>query len=231
MAEGGDVLSLDRETCDRARLARDPHFDGLFFSGVLTTRIYCRPVCPVRPALSKNVVFFPTAAAAERAGFRPCLRCRPETAPHSPAWRGTATTVARGMRLIEAGFLNRGSVAELADKLGIGPRHLLRLFLRHAGASPSEVAATLRVQSAKRLIGDAELSLTEIAFAAGFRSVRRFNEAFRATYGCPPSAFRRRPSSSATYEMRRPDSRSLRASALALTSRPAASDAGSGGER
>ena len=230
MAEGGDFLSLDRETCDRARLARDPRFDGLFFSGVLTTRIYCRPVCPVRPALSKNVVFFPSAAAAERAGLRPCLRCRPETALHSPAWRGTATTVARGMRLIEAGFLNRASIAELADKLGIGPRHLLRLFLRHAGASPSEVAATLRVQSAKRLIDETELSLTEIAFAAGFRSVRRFNDAFRTTYGCPPSAFRRSPSSSPARKMRRPEPWSPRASALALTSQPAASDAGSRGE-
>jgi len=117
---------LDWEICDRARLARDSAFDGLFFSGVRTTRIYCRPVCPVRPARSANVVFFASAAAAERAGFRPCLRCRPETAPGSPAWSGTATTVARAMRLIEAGFLNEASVAELADRLGMGSRHLLR---------------------------------------------------------------------------------------------------------
>src|SRR5215831_813439 len=145
---------LDLETCDRARLARDPAYDGLFFVGVRTTRIYCRPVCPARPAKSENVVFFPTAAAAERAGFRPCLRCRPETAPGSPAWTGTATTVARGMRLIEEGFLDCSSVDRLAAKLGIGPRHLLRLFLRHAGATPSEVAATRRVQSAKRLLNE-----------------------------------------------------------------------------
>lgn len=182
---------LDREVCDRARLARDPAYDGLFFTGVRTTRIYCRPVCQVRPARSENVLFFPTAAAAERAGFRPCLRCRPETAPGSPAWNGTAATVARGMRLIQAGFLDRGSVGELAEKLGIGPRHLLRLFLRHAGASPSEAAATRRVQVAKRLIDDTAMPLSEIAFAAGFGSVRRFNDAFRATYGRPPSAFRR----------------------------------------
>src|ERR1700674_4866812 len=140
--------ALDRATCDRARLARDPAFDGAFFTGVRTTRIYCRPICPVRPALSRNVVFFPPAAAAERAGFRPCLRCRPETAPGSPAWSGTAATVARGIRLIEDGFLDRSSVDRLAEKLGIGSRHLLRLFLRHAGATPSEVAATRRVQSA-----------------------------------------------------------------------------------
>src|SRR5215471_18447831 len=120
---------LDRRTCDRARLSRDARFDGRFFTGVRTTRIYCRPVCPVRPAKSKNVQFFATAAAAERAGFRPCLRCRPETAPGSPAWSGTATTVSRGMRLMQEGFLDVASVAHLADRLGIGPRHRLLLFL------------------------------------------------------------------------------------------------------
>ena len=117
---------LDWDICDRARLARDRAFDGAFFTGVRTTRIYCRPVCPVRPALSANVVFFGSAAAGERAGFRPCLRCRPETAPGSPAWSGTATTVARGMRLIEEGFLDEGSVAELADRLDVaGPAYCL----------------------------------------------------------------------------------------------------------
>lgn len=183
---------LDRETCDRARLARDAAYDGLFFIGVRTTRIYCRPICPARPAKSENVLFYPTAAAAERAGFRPCLRCRPETAPGSPAWTGTASTVARGMRLIESGFLDLSSVDQLAGKLGIGPRHLLRLFLRHAGATPSEVAATRRVQAAKRLLNETTMPLSQIAFAAGFRSVRRFNDAFRATYGRPPSAFRKK---------------------------------------
>src|SRR5204863_1767048 len=128
-----------------ARLGRDRAFDGVFFTGVRTTRIYCRPVCPVRPARSANVVFFGSAAAAERAGFRPCLRCRPETAPGSPAWNGTATTVARAMRLIEEGFLDETTVAEIADRLGVGPRHLLRLFLRHTGASPTDIAATRRV--------------------------------------------------------------------------------------
>jgi AraC family transcriptional regulator, regulatory protein of adaptative response / methylated-DNA-[protein]-cysteine methyltransferase len=183
---------LDRATCDRARLARDPAFDGLFFTGVRTTRIYCRPVCPVRPARSENVVFFPSAAAAERAGFRPCLRCRPETAPGSPAWSGTRSTVGRAMRLIDQGFLDRASVSDLAERLGIGPRHLLRLFLRHAGATPSEVAATRRIQAAKRLIDNTARPLAEIAFAAGFGSVRRFNDAFRATYKRPPSSFRKR---------------------------------------
>jgi AraC family transcriptional regulator of adaptative response / DNA-3-methyladenine glycosylase II len=183
---------LDRATCDRARLARDAAFDGVFFTGVRTTRIYCRPICPVRPARSQNVVFFPSAAAAERAGFRPCLRCRPETAPGSPAWSGTRSTVGRAMRLINEGFLDRASVSDLAERLGIGPRHLLRLFLRHAGATPSEVAATRRIQAAKRLIDGTRMPLAEIAFAAGFGSVRRFNDAFRATYHRPPSSFRRR---------------------------------------
>jgi AraC family transcriptional regulator, regulatory protein of adaptative response / methylated-DNA-[protein]-cysteine methyltransferase len=183
---------LDYATCDRARLARDAAFDGLFFTGVRTTRIYCRPICPVRPARSENVVFFPSAAAAERAGFRPCLRCRPETAPGSPAWNGTRSTVGRAMRLIEEGFLDRASVSDLADKLGIGPRHLLRLFLRHTGATPSEVAATRRIQAAKRLIDGTKQPLGEIAFAAGFSSVRRFNDAFRVIYGRPPSSFRKR---------------------------------------
>jgi AraC family transcriptional regulator of adaptative response/methylated-DNA-[protein]-cysteine methyltransferase len=183
---------LDRATCDRARLARDAAFDGLFFTGVRTTRIYCRPICPVRPARSENVVFFPSAAAAERAGFRPCLRCRPETAPGSPAWIGTRSTVGRAMRLINEGFLDRASVSDLAERLGIGPRHLLRLFLRHTGATPSEVAATRRIQAAKRLIDGTQMPLAEIAFAAGFGSVRRFNDAFRATYKRPPSSFRKR---------------------------------------
>jgi AraC family transcriptional regulator of adaptative response/methylated-DNA-[protein]-cysteine methyltransferase len=182
----------DHATCDRARLARDPAYDGIFFTGVRTTRIYCRPICPVRPARSENVAFFPSAAAAERAGFRPCLRCRPETAPGSPAWIGTRTTVGRAMRLIEAGFLDRASVADLAERLGIGPRHLLRLFLRHAGATPIDVAATRRIQAAKRMIDGSAMPLAEIAFAAGFGSVRRFNHAFRATYGRPPSSFRKR---------------------------------------
>src|SRR4030095_6426091 len=109
------VQALDSRTCDRARLARDRRFDGRFFTGVLTTRIYCRPTCPVKPAKSRHRVFFPTAAAAERAGFRPCLRCRPETAPGTPAWRGAAASVSRALRLIEGGFLDgEAGVGDLA---------------------------------------------------------------------------------------------------------------------
>src|SRR5947208_6145629 len=182
---------LDRQVCDRARLARDPAYDGLFFTGVRTTRIYCRPVCQVRPAKSANVVFFPTAAAAERAGFRPCLRCRPETAPGSPAWRGAAASVTRALRLIEAGFLDDGRrVDDLADTLGMTSRHLRRLFLRHAGASPTAVASTRRVQRAKTLLDDTALPMAAVAFAAGFTSIRRFNAAVRPVYRRSPTAVR-----------------------------------------
>jgi AraC family transcriptional regulator, regulatory protein of adaptative response / methylated-DNA-[protein]-cysteine methyltransferase len=187
------ALALDARTCDRARLARDARFDGRFYTGVLTTRIYCRPTCPVKPARSANVVFFPTAAAAEGAGFRPCLRCRPEAAPGTPAWRGAAATVSRALRLIEQGFLDEGkSVEDLADALGMTPRHLRRLFARHAGASPLAVATARRVQRAKRLVDETSMRLADVALAAGFGSIRRFNAAFRTAYRRPPSAVRRR---------------------------------------
>ena len=163
-------VALDRNACDRARIARDPQFDGWFFTGVLTTRIYCRPTCPVKPAKSRNVVFFPTAAAAERAGFRPCLRCRPETAPGTPAWHGAAATVSRALRLIDRGFLDDGqTVEDLAHTLGMTTRHLRRLFVRHAGASPTAVATTRRVQRAKTLVDETAMPMSAIAFAAGFR--------------------------------------------------------------
>jgi AraC family transcriptional regulator, regulatory protein of adaptative response / methylated-DNA-[protein]-cysteine methyltransferase len=185
-------LPLDRSRCERARIARDARFDGWFFTGVLTTRIYCRPTCPVKPARSRNVVFFPTAAAAERAGFRPCLRCRPETAPGTPAWHGAAATVSRALRLIDRGFLDDGKTVEnLADTLGMTTRHLRRLFGRHAGASPIAVATTRRVQRAKALVDETVMPMSAIAFAAGFASIRRFNAAFRAVYRRPPSAIRR----------------------------------------
>ena len=183
---------LDAKACDRARIARDRRFDGAFYTGVLTTRIYCRPTCPVKPAKSKNVVFFPTAAAAERAGFRPCLRCRPESAPGTPAWRGAAATVSRALRLIGRGFLDgEARVEDLADALGMTARHLRRLFLRHAGASPTAVATTRRVQRAKALVDSTALSMSAVAFAAGFASIRRFNAAFRSVYRRSPTSVRR----------------------------------------
>jgi len=183
---------LDFDTCNEARLRRDPAYDGVFFIAVATTRIYCRPVCPVRPPLTKNISFYPSAAAAERAGYRPCLRCRPETAPFSPAWNGTRSTVGRALRLIEEGALDTGGFDALAARLGIGPRHLSRLFKRHVGASPLQTASTLRLQRAKRLLDETDLAIREIAERAGFGSVRRFNAVFADLYKRPPSACRRR---------------------------------------
>jgi AraC family transcriptional regulator of adaptative response/methylated-DNA-[protein]-cysteine methyltransferase len=186
---------LDAIECDRARLARDRRYDGRFYTGVRTTRVYCRPVCPVRPAQSRNVCFYPSAAAAEAAGFRPCLRCRPETAPFSPAWNGSRTTVARGLRLIAKGALDGkdASVGALAARPGIGERHLVRLLTSHLGASPGQVAKTARVQRAKRLLDTTDLAMPQIALAAGFASPRRFYAVFAAVYGRSPTGLRRRP--------------------------------------
>src|SRR4051812_20168377 len=167
-------MPLDFAERDRARLARDPVYNGRFYTGVHSTGIYCRSVCPVRPARSGNVSFFPSAAAAEAAGFRPCLRCRPETVPFSPAWNGSRTTVARGLRLIDEGALDGedATVGALAARLGVGERQLLRLFIRHCGASPSQVARTARVQRAKRMLDTTDLPMSQIALVAGFGSLR-----------------------------------------------------------
>lgn len=176
---------------ERARLARDARFDGQFFIGVRTTGIYCRPICPANSPKSENVTFFPSAAAASEAGYRPCLRCRPETAPGSPAWSGTSTTVRRGLRLIAAGALDDGNVEALSDRLGVTSRHLRRLFAQHLGASPLAVAHTQRLHFAKRLIDDTRLPMSDISIAAGYGSVRRFNDAFRKSYGRSPRELRR----------------------------------------
>jgi AraC family transcriptional regulator of adaptative response/methylated-DNA-[protein]-cysteine methyltransferase len=171
---------------------RDPALDGVVFVAVKTTGVYCRPVCPARTPLAHNVKFFRSAAAAERAGFRPCLRCRPETAPFCPAWKGTLTTVERALVLIEEGALDRANVDALAGRLGMGARHLSRLFAQHLDASPLQVAQSLRVQRAKRLLDDGDLPMLLIAQRAGFSSARCMSAAFRRLYGWPPSAFRKR---------------------------------------
>lgn len=189
--DSDSIVRLDPQECDRARVRRDRRYDGHFFSGVRTTRIYCRPVCPVKPAQGRNVTFYPTAAAAEAAGFRPCLRCRPETAPFSPAWQGSRATVHRAMRLIRDGALDRGGVEQLAARLGIGARHLDRLFRRHIGASPLQAARTIRMQRAKRLLDQTTLPMAEVAARAGFASLRRFNAVFAEVYRRPPSEVRR----------------------------------------
>jgi len=186
-----DLPGLDFDACERVRYARDASFDGVIFIGVTSTRIYCRPVCPVRQPLSRNVRYFASAAAAEAGGFRPCLRCRPETAPHSPAWSGARATVSRALRLIDEGALDHGDVDHLADRLGVGARHLARLFRRYLDTTPTAAARTARVQRAKRLIDTTHCTMTEIASLSGFRSLRSFNAAFRDIYRKPPSALRR----------------------------------------
>ena len=183
---------LDQEACWRAVVARDARFDGRFFTGVTSTGIYCRPICPARTPNRSNVRFHPTAASAQEAGLRACLRCRPETAPDMGAWRGTSNTVSRALALIEAGALDAGDAEALAARLGVGERHLRRLFRQHLGAAPVSVAQTRRVLLAKQLIHDSDLSMAEVAMASGFGSVRRFNETFQALYGRPPSDLRRR---------------------------------------
>lgn len=182
----------DPEVCRRARLSRDARFDGEFYLGVATTGIYCRPICPAKAPAEKNVRYFPSAALAAQAGFRPCLRCRPESAPDSPAWKGTSTTVQRALQLISQGALNTGSLAELAARLGIGERYLRKLFERELGVSPQALASNQRLLFAKKLLAETALPVTEIAFAAGFGSVRRFNSAMQQQFQRPPSALRTR---------------------------------------
>ena len=187
----GIGMNLDRRTCSRARLSRDPRFDGKFFIGVITTRIYCRSICRAPTAKEKNVRYFATAAAAAEAGFRPCLRCRPECSPGTPAWLGTPATVSRALRLIEESGLDDGGVERLAERLGVTSRHLRRLFLRHVGATPGAVARTRRLHFAKTLITETGLPMTQIALASGFGSIRRFNADIRRVYHRAPTGIRR----------------------------------------
>jgi AraC family transcriptional regulator, regulatory protein of adaptative response / DNA-3-methyladenine glycosylase II len=184
----------EKTTCYRALQSRDPRFDGLIYVGVKSTGIYCRPVCPARTAKYENCTFYASAAAAQEAGYRPCLRCRPETAPEMASWRGTSNTVSRALAFIEDGALDGDgkSVDALAERLGIGERQLRRLFLQHLGASPIAVAQTRRVLFAKHLLHETQMPMTEVALAAGFNSLRRFNEVFHQLFHRPPSALRRK---------------------------------------
>jgi len=184
-------MDMDFEACRRAFVTRDPRFDGRIFGAVKTTGIYCRPICPARTPKPENMRFFPSAAAAQEAGYRPCLRCRPEASPDLGAWRGTSNTVSRALALIEGGALDTGDVDSLAARLGVGERQLRRLFRQHLGASPISVAQTRRVLLAKQLIQETRLPMGEVALAAGFGSVRRFNETFQQLFGRPPGELRR----------------------------------------
>ena len=184
-------LDLDHDACYRAIAVRDARFDGRLFIGVKTTGIYCRPICPARTPRSETWCSFPTAAAAHEAGFRPCLRCRPETSPDLGAWRGASNTVSRALALVEMGALDEASVDALASRVGMGERQFRRLFQQHLGASPIAVAQSRRVLLAKQLIHETRLPMTEIAMAAGFGSLRRFNDTFQALFKRPPTALRR----------------------------------------
>jgi AraC family transcriptional regulator of adaptative response / DNA-3-methyladenine glycosylase II len=184
-------MDLEHDACYRALKTRDVRFDGRLFVAVKTTGIYCRPVCPARLPRPENVVFYSTAAAAQENGYRPCLRCRPETAPDLAAWHGTSNTVSRALALIEMGALDKGDIAGLAERLGVGARQLHRLFRQHLGASPLAVAQTRRILLAKQLIHETSLRMSDIAMASGFGSIRRFNETFRQMYQRPPGTLRR----------------------------------------
>jgi AraC family transcriptional regulator, regulatory protein of adaptative response / DNA-3-methyladenine glycosylase II len=185
------VSGLTRDILDRARRSRDARFDGRFFIAVRSTRIYCRPICPSRFSNDSNVRYYATAEQAAQAGYRPCLRCRPEAAPGSPAWTGTSAVVQRALRLIQDGALDHASLGNLANRLGIGVRHLSRLFARHVGVSPATIAQSRRLHFAKRLLDDTPLPITDIAHASGFGSIRRFNDAFQETYRRSPRELRK----------------------------------------
>lgn len=182
---------MTRAVLDRARRSRDARFDGKFFIAVTSTGIYCRSICPAKASKDCNVRYYATAAEAAEAGFRPCRRCRPETAPGSPAWLGTSAVVRRALRMIQEGGLDHSSVEELATRLGVGARHLGRLFAKHVGASPVAIARTRRLHFAKQLLDETHVPITGVALASGFGSVRRFNDAFKAAYQRSPREIRK----------------------------------------
>ncbi|MCB8943640.1 MAG: DNA-3-methyladenine glycosylase 2 family protein [Ardenticatenaceae bacterium] len=184
-------MELNHEHCYAIVKSRDERYDGRFFTGVLTTGIYCRPICPAPRPKAENVRFFVSAAAAEEAGLRPCLRCRPESSPGTPDWVGTSATVNRALRLIGEGVMDEHDLPELASRLHVGTRQLHRLFVQHVGASPVTVAQNRRVLFAKKLITETTLPMTEIAFSAGFSSIRRFNDVMQKVYGRSPTTLRK----------------------------------------
>ena len=182
----------DPDRCYLAVASRDPRFDGWFVTAVVSTGIYCRPSCPARTPLRRNVRFLPTAAAAQRAGFRACKRCRPDASPGSPEWDQRADLVARAMRLIADGAVDRSGVAGLAGQLGYSVRQLERVLLAEVGAGPVALARAQRAQSARVLIETTSLSMADVAFGAGFSSIRQFNDTVRAVFGMSPGGMRAR---------------------------------------
>ena len=182
----------DLHVCEQARLSRDARFDGLFFTAVTSTGIYCRPVCPAPAPKPRNIVYYRHAAGAEAAGFRPCLRCRPELAPGDGSWRRGDETVARALKLIDQGALSEAPLATLAEKVGLGERQLRRLFSDRLGVTPVEVHGTRRLLFAKQLLTETTLPITQVALAAGFGSLTRFNTTFREEYRMAPRDLRKR---------------------------------------
>src|SRR6476661_3553142 len=185
-------MHTDTERCVRAVRSKDARFDGWFFTAVVTTRIYCRPSCPAVPPKDKNMTFYPSAAACQQAGFRACKRCRPDTSPGSPEWNHRADLVARAMRLIGDGVVDRDGVAGLASRLGYSVRQLNRLISSELGAGPLALARARRAQTARTLIETTELGFSEVAFAAGFASVRQFNDTVREVFALTPRELRQR---------------------------------------
>lgn len=194
----------DFEACYRAVQSRDARFDGWFFTAVRTTGVYCRPSCPATTPLAANVTFFPSAAAAQGHGYRACRRCRPDASPGSPAWDQRADTVARAMRLIADGVVDREGVGGLASRLGYSSRQLVRQMRAELGAGPLALARAQRAQTARLLIESSDLSLAEVAFAAGFGSVRQFNDCLHRVFGTTPRALRHRPRQHPSQAARHP---------------------------
>lgn len=182
---------LDDQVCYRAVAGRDRRFDGMFVTGVRTTGIYCRPSCPARTPRVQHVTFHRTAAAAQAAGFRACKRCAPDAVPGSPLWDVRADVAGRAMRLLADGVVEREGIPGLARRLGYSPRHLNRVLLAELGAGPLALARARRAQQARVLVETTGWPMSEVAYAAGFASVRQFNDTFRAVYAAPPSDFRR----------------------------------------
>ncbi|HJE52011.1 MAG TPA: helix-turn-helix domain-containing protein, partial [Tessaracoccus flavescens] len=193
-------MHTDRDTCLRAIRAKDPRFDGRFFTGVLTTGIYCRPSCPARTPADENVAFYPSAAAAQAAGFRACKRCLPGSTPGSPDWDFRADAVARAMRLIDDGVVDREGVPGLAARLGYSSRQVQRLLIDGAGASPLALARARRAQTARTLLEVTDLPLIDVATAAGFASLRSFNATMREVYAAAPRELRKPRAHAATSD-------------------------------
>ncbi|WP_059018013.1 AlkA N-terminal domain-containing protein [Vibrio coralliirubri] len=183
--------TLTSEQCHLARYARDARFDGMFFTAVKTTGIFCRPICPASPPKEENVEYFSHQAQALKAGYRPCLRCRPDSAPFSPAWKGVETTFLRAMQLIDNGALNSGSIVDLATRLGISDRYLRTLFDNYIGVPPKQYSLYSQLMFAKQLLHTSSMSITDVGFASGFNSTRRFNDAFQKELQLSPSQIRR----------------------------------------